>query len=661
MKNLRLVFLSFLLLVSTIAYAQFGSSPFGTCGSGSGVPWTPQYDAIPNIITDYPAWIAWKDKRIAQFENHCPLSRTTTYYFSKESGASDSNSCLSIFKPCLTLSKAATLIAALPSNGDARFRFRRGDTWSEATVTLNNTKQNVTFDDYGDTTLARPFFNKFTLSYSSGWTLASGNRYTRAETNDIAWVRRTLDRLGDTAGTPLIRQNSSANCEATSGSYFWGANVLHINLGGTDPNTVALEAVITNTDIGIGLGGDGSRAENIRADGYGMSRTNSATQAEGMKSTVEGTAAVYFKNVEAYYCSSHCAAHYTGGSQLGGKSMFNGVVTGLPMYNSSGETSQNTYANQGGQETWFVNGVVKYGTLPSSDWPYATTFKRSIGWYGHTAGSGITYDLIVKYNLSIPASAYSQPAVLSSQADYLTTAITSPTEARYFLVNSIYDGNSQAAGNGLDFSSQAVIYGNIFRFKVQALANNNAWAANSPKYVWLVNNYIESDLTALTTTSFTLWNAPGVAKTNNNIMYWWNNQIKFTNNSTTGAHALDGDSCNDTDNAPSPTADDRNGEFKNNILSFSTLNAAGMTCFSNYATKQMNNAYYRVTDHTGKTRGFNLDPAKQTPGSEPVLGTSQSQFLQTGTTTTYTVGYDMNGKRRTVSPPDLGPVDFSSP
>lgn len=643
------------LLGTSISYGDFGTCPFGDCESGSGgATWTTSFGTPPNIVTNYPGWIAWKDNRVAQFEAHCPLARTTTYYFSKETGASDSNNC-SLMAPCLTEAKAVTLLA-----DDVRIRFRRGDTWSEAGVTLNTTKR-VTIDSYGDMAAARPLLNLFTKAYTSGWTnVPATNAYTRTEASDIAYVREATDRFGETRGTHLIRGSSLVDVQTRANSYYYdvGTTTLTVNLNGDDPNTKSLEAVISNTTIGIGLSADGSRAEEIRADGYGMSRTNSATQAEGFHSSAEGNAAVYFKNVEAYFCSSHCVAHYAGATtQQGGKAMFNGATTGFPMYNSGGETSQNTYARDGGQETWFLNGVIKYGTISTTDWTFATTFKRGIGIYGHTSGTTFKVALIVKFNMVVPSTSYSQVAVLSQQADTPTTVITSPTEAVYFLVNSQYLSNTQAAGNGIDLTSNGVIYGNVFKFKVQAIANNNGWAANSPKYVWLVNNYFEADLTALSTTSFTFWNSPGTAKTNDNITYWWNNQIKFTNNATSGAQGLDGDSCNDTDNAPSATADNRNGEFINNIISYSSVNASSLFCFSNYATKQKNNAYYRVSDHVGKTRGYNLDPAKQTPGSEPVFGTCQSQFTGTGTATTHTVGYDIFGVARTAL--DLGPFKCS--
>lgn len=619
--------------------------------------WTTSYGNVPNIATGYTSWLQWKNKRISQFENKCPSNRSLTFYFDATNG-NDSTGDGSIGNPYKTLSLAQTQLDFYGSSTvPLRMRFKRGEVWSESTGLNASSYNNITIDDYGTGNL--PFFNCFSQQYTAGgWTLASGNRYTRAETNDIAWVREILDRLGETRGTHLIRMDSSANCEATANSFFWGTNVLHVNLNGDNPNNASfyLEAVISNTENGVVFGGDGCRCENIRADGYGCNRTTSATQVQPFSNWSTGNDANLFKGCEGYFSGSHVIAHYVGGSS-GGKSMFLNCIAGFTKYNAGGETVFNTYSNTGGQETWFVNCTCKYGTLKSSDWTYTTSFKRGIAFYGHTSGGANYSDLIVKFNCTVPSSSYSQPALLSNHAGTLPGDGVI-TNARYFLVNSSYNCNSQVSINSIDLTSNGVMYGNKFYFKLDNTVNGNGWALDSPQYAWVINSYYEMNCTGATSNSWKLWNAPGVAKTNDNRIYVWNCLFLWTNNGNI-AFAIDADAYNDTDAAPSATADNRNGEWKNNIYAYQTSTASSGFGFSNYATKQKNNAYYNVLDFTGQTRGYNLDPAKQTPGSLPALGVSQSQFLQTGTTDVM-LSHDINGKRRTVATPDLGPVDFSS-
>ena len=619
--------------------------------------WSAAYTNPPNIATDYPGWIAWKNNRIAQFEYHCPSSRATTYYFAQS--GNDSTGDGSIGNPYQTISKAATLLAA--SSGNIRLRFNRGDTWRE-TSTLDTSKNNVTIDSYGSG--AKPLFLRSTITYpqASAWTDNGDNTFSRSEANAIAWVLRSDDRLGESHGTHLSRQNSQVNCAANEESWYWnsGTNTLYVNLsGGDEPSNFNLEAVPSNTTVGVGFSGDGCRVEDIMTIGYGMSTGTTSTQVQGIQSTATGTNANYFKNCEAYYGSSHAIAHYVGGSS-GGKAMFYGCSAGLCNYNASSETIFNTYSNTGGQETWFISCTPQYGTLKSNDWTYATTYKRGLGFYGHTSGGSNYSDLIVKFGCTIPSASYSQPATISNHANSPPGTGTI-TDVRYFFVNSSFNENADPGAGGFDFTSNAVIYGNQFIMKRIVLANANGWANDSPQYCWWINNYCNINMTNLTTTGFYLYNAPGVAKTNDNKIYFWHNLFRFntTTGMTSGGAGIDNDSANDTDAAPSATADDRNGEFKNNILCYETAKAGLQCAFNNYATKQKNNAYYNVAQFSNQTRGYNLDPAPQTPGSFPSLNVSQSQYLLHGTTDVV-VSHDINGKRRTVSPPDIGPVDFSS-
>ena len=159
---------------------------------------------------------------------------------------------------------------------------RKGDTWTTnnatGTGTYGSTMLVVDVDnvaivaDWGSG--ANPLIDRFTKSYTSGWTLVSGSMYSRSESDTITALVNDSDRL-----TPLNEADSSANVPTqwagTSGSWYYDSatTTLYVDLGGTDPNTVTIAAAINNGASCIELAGDQTLVRDLDTHGWGTSTT----------------------------------------------------------------------------------------------------------------------------------------------------------------------------------------------------------------------------------------------------------------------------------------------------------------------------------------------------------------------------------------------------
>jgi hypothetical protein len=620
------------------------------------VTWSSSFATPPNIATNYEEWLSWKNHRIAQFELHCPVERAVTYYCSDGSSAADDTNPGTRDLPFQTRAKALAVINA--SGGNVRMRFQGGNTWDDDTdfvVTVDN----VTIDayDWEGTSGTLPFFNAFELKYgASGWTLAAGNRYTRAETNDIAWVRDQEDRLGETLGRNLVRVASSAACEALSNSWFWGSNVLHINLGGTNPNTKYLEAVISNTANGVEFRGDGCRVENIRADGFGMNRTSSATQAQPFTNRTLGNESNYYKGLEGFYSGTHIMAHNQGGD-TGGRSMWVNCIGGFPMYGAAGDNIFNSYSRDGGQETWFINCECRYGTLKSSDWSYSTLFQRGNGFYAHTISASYDPALFVAFGVTATNS-HSPILTLGGTRRVVTnpSPATDFSQYRAFVVNCTqYATNNAITTPAFEWYKNEIIYGCRFSIK-QTSGGAGAWTNYYPDNTWVINCDLEMDQATVASNFSALYNT----STADNKVHFLHTAIRAINAAVNAgtSFGLDYDNIFGTTTvAGSGTS--RNSTMTNSVLS--VINSGNTTfmrlSLTNSSTALKNNVFYDVDQNAGFDAGYNLGTSQGTIAAAYTL-TSTQTGLQAGDTT-IRLSHDINGKRRTSGTPYIGPVDFS--
>lgn len=620
--------------------------------------------SVPNIFTDFAAWKQWRANAVIKYERHCPSRRRTTYFFS-QAGDDSANTGTSPASPWKTLAKASAVIAA--SEGNVRCRFKRGDTWREATG-LSITKDNITLDAYGSGN--KPVFDKFTVQHTSGWSLAAGNRYTKTEANDVAWVKNNADPLGIAAGTTLIRVASSAACEALSNSFYWdsGGTTLHLNLGGTDPNTLTIDVCPSNSLSGVEFQGDGCRVEDIVGYGWGCHRTTTATQEQPFTNRNAGRKANLFKRVEGYYSGSHCMAHHqSGGSSVngGGHSMWLECKGGLAKYNASGVTIFNSYSAYGNQETWFIGCEATFGQLKSSDWTYASGAVAGIGFYGH-ADNTQNIGLFVCDQCSMAAS-HSGIQKISGCGDVPTFNFADPTTCRAFTTRCTMVPVT-ASGSGSETYMpihKGIVYGNDFQFRpvtggIQALTNLD------PTTTMFVQNRFVLDMDNVGNNSFGLYNT---SVTGGGIGgAWYHNWIRLYNcEGTSGANGrfgIDYDVLNNTGAVPSGTS--QVARCANNVVSCEM--STGSSSYyglglNNIAAQTLNNAYYGLDASNTGRGGYSNDAGKVSLGSAPSWNVVVAGLQSAGTAdmdgSGLRLSHDFYGKaRRTSGVPDIGPVEF---
>jgi hypothetical protein len=460
-------------------------------------------------------------------------SAATTYYVSQSEGNDSYDG--SQENPWQTLAKVQTTISGLGAGSKTVFRFKRGDEWTETgTGTGTNSSScllvtgasdtQIGFADYG--TGNKPLFNRFVNSYTSGWTVSSGNVYVQNVSEDVAWVRIASDRL-----TPMYDAADATDCATdvseTSGSFFFDSATgdLYINLGGTNPNTVTIETADSN-DEAIELRGDGCFVENIRIDGCGIHRTNGATQG-GIRITTSGTATARADGCEAYFCSSH-AIHHIGFTTSGGIAVFQNCSAGYTFYNSSaGETIFNTYAQDGGHESYFQDCSVPYGTLPSHDWMDHTDADgarlRGTGIYAHTAGSDTGF--IFVDGLDCTHDNAWGPMGVGSNANAPTAATVEDAAVVWFNCN--YENsrngmqlNRLAPFRGLAMSCSAIgKYGGDVTWRALTVTNQSGW---------MVNSLIDVEYPAALTNAHGIFNGSG----NSSIRFYFSRIIQRATSAT---------------------------------------------------------------------------------------------------------------------------------
>ena len=581
----------------------------------------------------------WVNDLIAYRTRSTTAPRTTTYYFSTT--GNDVSGDGSQGNPFATVSKAITLLAA--GTGGMAFLFKRGDQWNETTLmTLN--KPNCTVGAWG-TASNKPWFNRFTLKYNSaGWTLAAGNRYTRAETTDMAWLRYQDYLQSKDPALCLKLVSSSAECEANSNTFFWGANVLHVNLGGTNPNTLNLEACPTNTANGFDVTATGCRIEGIRVDGWGMSVANPhSPQSYQIRWALPTNGVGSASNCETFYGGTHLHAIYNpGATALGGAVLIEDCDAGFALQGGAGETIFNTYVTLGECETIFNRCKVVAGTLPNGVAAWAV---RGKAFYGHTAGVG-KHDLIICNDCEIIDSAITT----QNTADFADTrpAISIET-CRTFIIGEVHIGRAVPWTPYLN-----TCYINCFWDITPAIdypaGGYSAAGASSQEFdgYWINCTWRVNQINQASTTRRALFNALGTT----NECQFLHCRLHITQ--TDNAFGIDYDA-NGADSAP-------NAVFANTIYTAEVASGAVTVALNNTAGKCFNNAYRNITGGAGTSNRFDygnhankieltsdLDYDNFTlPSSHPCARAGAVNIR---------VEYDRFWRLRNLSAPSIGPVE----
>jgi hypothetical protein len=585
----------------------------------------------------------WKEDQAQAILNACPVSRATTYYVDNVAGV-DGNNGLTPGTAWKTIAKIRDTITAAPATANMAFLMNRGVEWNEPTVTIAVNKNNVTISDYG--TGNKPFINRFSLKYNAaGWALAAGNRYTRAEASTVGNIRfQGWDNSKSTAtGFVLSRQTSQADCEATSNSWFYTAGTLHVNLGGTNPNSVNLEAVASNTIDGIIVTGNGCRINNIRHDGAASDPTNPHTpQSYQFKSAVTGSSVAAFTGCEGYYGGTHIIASYTTGP-AGGSTLFQQCSAGFCLRNvPTGETSFNTYASNGNQISIFKDCTVVAGTLPTG---VAAWLPQGRSLYGHTGGAGATVGLVIVDRLTTLDSAFTAGG-LTSIGD-TPACLYSPESCRVFVIEERHTGRSLTT---LPFVGMCWINCE-YDLTPNDLFGQSFFAAGNTSQTFdgfVFNCILKINLINQSSTSVrSLFNALGTL----NHYFWLHNRIDV---------ACDDNSWRtDFDSAGTDSSPD--ARVYNNIFSKRSGSPTVQVGMVNKAAFQISNAYWDISGSAGVSSqadyglaanrvalSSNLDPYYT-----PIPG---DQVYRAGTSLAR-LEYDLYWNPRNLAAPSIGPIE----
>jgi hypothetical protein len=169
----------------------------------------------------------------------CPVQRTNTVYAAP--WGNDTNGNGSITAPYQHYAKLCSL-AAVNTAGDTAYLMRGGQTYREIAF-FAPAGPNTTLGSWGGGKATVSFF---TLQYpGSGWTAASGNAFSRLETNNPAAVR--LGKPFSAYETALALVSSAAACGTTPQSWYYdGSANLYVNL----TSTWAVTATVTGSPTG---------------------------------------------------------------------------------------------------------------------------------------------------------------------------------------------------------------------------------------------------------------------------------------------------------------------------------------------------------------------------------------------------------------------------
>ncbi len=438
--------------------------------------------APPPVNT--PQWADWYQSLLASRLAACPLVRGTVYYFSQSGSDVDGDGTSA--HPWKTLAQAQALLDASP--GDVALLFERGGVWREP-VGLNASAPNVTISDYGAGD--KPLFTAFEPAGDPAqWAPVSGlaNTYARSVPLAVTWAKEDddLDR-------PYARQSSLPHVEATEGSFWWDESsaTLYVHPkhnGGpvaTDPRTDGKSyELVHERGSGVIVSGDGSRLENIRAQGWGMT-TGPITQEHGIESRAVGGARVVINGCESHYGMTHTMTHW---ASQGGLATFVDCRAGLTTYVSDGGTEFNTYARYGEQQTIWDHCTATHGSLPSDN--HDSSRRAGIGFYGHTDSSEGSYaGLIISNGCTVRDTPYGCAA--PSGFTNLHPAAGLP-DIRCFIVGELFEGGATA--------------GSLFQVGVQNAARVNSRYLNlAPRQAagpivgwpaggWVINCTVQEDV-----------------------------------------------------------------------------------------------------------------------------------------------------------------------
>ncbi len=174
---------------------------------------------------------------------------------------------------------------------------------------------------------------------------------------------------------------------------------------------------------------------------------------------------------------------------------------------------------------------------------------------------------------------------------------------------------------------------------------------------YLFNNEFVADMTNYGNNAFSFYNG----SSGTSVGTFVNNAFIFKNWTFTSGSTRFGFNFDNRLNTGAVGSGGMQDRFFNNILSISVTGGAPFSLgLSNLATYLKGNALFDIDENIDEDRGTNnmtnrvsLVAAYVTPGTDILA-------LRRAGVANIRLAYDINGKARNVSNPDIGPVDFSS-
>lgn len=324
----------------------------------------------------------------ATWRRLCPAARTTSYYFDAQNG-SDANSGLTEALPKQTISAMNTLLAA----GNVRLRLK--GTWRHAAsagVTMPTGNAITAWPD------GSPWrITGCRLEADAGdvtWTLGAGNRYSATIANAAHLQPKSWGIF-----RYLTVAASTAEVEANSYSYYITGSTVHVNMAGTNPNTIDFELTHTSDygslASGITVTGStgGAMIEGGTFDhaGYGADATGT-NQSYGVLMNHTGEAVVYVKDCQLGGNYFHNIGTL---SSSGGRTLVENCVAGGCRDDVS--THINFFATSGGNEAIALRCRVVTDRMPRVG---MIANNQQAAFFGHTTGGNMSFISVIDCELT---------------------------------------------------------------------------------------------------------------------------------------------------------------------------------------------------------------------------------------------------------------------
>lgn len=468
--------------ILTVQYQPTGASTFPDYVDLAGAP--------PSSMQS--DWFTWQSDLETQRLNRVPSARTATYYFAQN--GDDTTGAGEIGSPWKSLSKAQSILNS--SSGDVRLRFRRGDTWREAT-TLQISRESITVDSYGNSSSAAPVFSRFTRTYTTGWTFdITEGLWSRSEPGAIGWLRTG----SNPDSTILYRAAFKAEAAARLGSWFYDhiADKLYLSTS-RDPNTLTggYEASLADAQ-GWLVTADDVRLEDLQIQGSGMSTIGKGNGLEIQQSagsefvginvavTWAGGGGIRVVGSESSATLIGCTAGWLenrGGTGLTGS----GDV--FPFDINSGA---------GGHELILRDCTVIGGALPSSDWNAQPGQRHGrFGVFQSNNGPAMPPALSIALRTQYPDRGWQ---VVNGTNVFGPTAATLADVRAYIVGETPADGIDSLPGFGL---SDRVYVNNVYTHLTagRPVGNPQAFYSGGSYGSWVINSTMRWDASQLAANS----------------------------------------------------------------------------------------------------------------------------------------------------------------